>query len=507
MEDFIESLKQRSRQLEIESRYLREMASQMDSQRNIPVSQDDSSSVFTPIFQQPQDTKQFIASPIVRVKLMKPNSSDFNPFTNRITVLSKVHNITTIPSKLLHVPSDVLEQLPEVHDSGNSSVTEPVKEPVKEAVIEPVEEQATHEIKEDNAVNVITSVNEVVPEMVHPQAKKQEEKQEGTKTSSLLSKRVSTSTVPRKKQTFYVPKLSMTPEKKIVPQMNTTKPEPFIKANLAPSDTKIHSIKARLPKMSFVADSIESEDVIPERVTSHFMRPKIMRPRNFIYPTSNTFNIPDITERFPSILPKYLPEKMQVDHQWLEVDQASLAVSSVYIFVLYHEYIFKCTPSVLGLYYASRTKEDKTFDVGTSIANVMEAYRTNGFFAESQWEWNPEMFHMEPVVPKTMEPYTLNIYRLYNDHEIQKCIKDGRPVMVAMTIFNDLLEYSNPDNVVKSPPVDEQPIGTQCFLIIGYDRQSQVYSCVTSLHKSIPYKVQFAMEYVKSYALEMFVVY
>lgn len=497
MEDFIESLKQRSRQLEIESQYLREMASQMDIQRNIDVPQNDST-IFTPVFQQQQNNKDFIASPIVRVKIMKPNSSDFNPFTNGITVLSKVHHVTTIPSKLLQVHAE--EQV----------ITETEKVQVKEASPTPQinvsKEEVSTVIKEDVPVVKEEDPESVVKETIPVIQETSVQKQVEPKMSSLLSKRVNTTSVPKKKQTFYVPKLSVTPEKKIVPQINPTKPEPFIRANTVTTDsrTKVHSIKARLPKMSFVADAIESEDVIPERITSHFMRPKIMRPRNFIYPITDTSDISDITEKFPSILPKYLPERVHIDHKWIEVDQGPLAVSGVFIFAMYHEYLFKVVPSALGLYYASRSKEDKTFDVGANLYTVLQAYKNNGFVPESFWEWNPDMFHMEPVVPKTMEPYTLNIYRLNFDHEIQKCIKDSRPVMISMTIFSDLLEYSN---VINIPPVDEQPIGTQCFLIVGYDRQTQVYSCLTSLHKTVPGKIQFSMEYIKTHAVEMFVAY
>lgn len=505
MDDYIESLKQRSRQLEIESQYLRDMVSQLTSTDDNKASGQEPD-VFIPSFQQQEPTPSYTASPIVRVKLLKPHShNEFNPFINRVVVLNKVNHVEVVPSKLLKVATTG-------DNDQNSvivpSVTEPSVEVVKEPVIT-VTEPSVEDVKEPVitvAEPSVLIVNEPVaesPTMVVPTVLPKVEQ----KTSSLLSKRIihAQPKVKQPKQTMYIHKST---EPKIMFTKVSTNPTPFIKANTPQNTENIKSkaVTSRLPKMpSVMSDSFEIEETIPERISGTFLRPIIHKPRNFNYPSpSHSLDeIPCLSSKFPKILSQYLPTSAMIEHTWLSLDQGKLAVSSVAVFAMYHEYLFKAAPSVLHLYYMARNVTDKTLDVGVTLKDIFWAYKNYGWCHESEWQWNPEMFHMSPVIAKTMEPYILNLYKVEGQYEVQKCIKDKRPVMVSIVVFKDLLEYTS-EKTIKAPPPDESPLGTQCFLIVGYT--DKVYSCVTSLSKT-PKVFNLETTYVHSHAIELFAVY
>lgn len=502
MDDYIESLKQRSRQLEMESQYLRDMVSQLTTNEAVAVSEEAPSQVFVPSFQQQEQPVNYMASPIVRVKLLKTHSqNEFNPFVNRISVLNKVHKVEVVQSKLL-----------------KTNQTNPINEPIPEntaevCVPENYEENPSEVHAPENSVNeeeILVSDNvqtsdKVVLPVVAPKPK----------TSLLLSKQVAQPKgVPKQKQAMYIHKSTefhkpteIHKRDKILFTKEPTNSMPFIKANTQENKMQksgSNSIKSRLPKMSTL-DSLDIEESLPERISGAFIRPIVHRPRNFIYPSPihSIGEIPYLSSKFPKILPQYLPKNAVIDHTWVSMDQGPLAASSVAVFAMYHEYLFKAQPSVLQLYYMARSKTDKALDVGTNFIDIFWTYSNHGWCHESNWEWNHEMFHMEPVIPKVMEPYNLNPHIVESHHEVQKCIKDMRPVMVSILVFRDLLEVPM-GMTIKTPPPDETPLGNQCFLIVGYT--DKVYSCVTSLSKT-PKMFNLEINYLHSYATELFVVY
>jgi len=147
------------------------------------------------------------------------------------------------------------------------------------------------------------------------------------------------------------------------------------------------------------------------------------------------------------------------------------------------------TPSRLAIYYNERVIEHTVHsDAGAELRNGAKSVNQSGACDETLWPYDITKFDVKPNKACYREGKTdkvLTYARVQQDsHTLQAALASTDVVVFGFTVYESF-EYPDVANtgVVSMPGANEQVLGGHAVVLVGFDRNNQVYLCRNSWGK------------------------
>jgi hypothetical protein len=142
------------------------------------------------------------------------------------------------------------------------------------------------------------------------------------------------------------------------------------------------------------------------------------------------------------------------------------------------------TPSRLFIYYNGRAIEnDVTQDHGLYIVTGCTSVKKNTPCDEALWKYNNINLLSKPTDNCYTKPINLVNFKYFNVEQniesIKKCIYEGFPIMIGITVFSNFYNTGK-NGVVSLPTSKDKNEGGHCVLIVGYDDTKKVFTLANS---------------------------
>ena len=154
-------------------------------------------------------------------------------------------------------------------------------------------------------------------------------------------------------------------------------------------------------------------------------------------------------------------------------------------------------PSRLFIYYNTR-KIEKTleYDAGAQIRNTIKSLNINGICSETKWNYDPSLINFKPYDNCYTAIQPLKYYRIHQNIEsLKACLTNGVPFIFGFSVFENFEELNEENMTLQIPKKEEEYIGGQCVLCVGFDEVKKIFIIRNSFGVEWGNKGYFYMDY------------
>lgn len=156
------------------------------------------------------------------------------------------------------------------------------------------------------------------------------------------------------------------------------------------------------------------------------------------------------------------------------------AIANAYELLLNRLYPEKFTDlSRLFIYYNARYLEGTTEqDVGTYIRSGLKGVKTYGVCSEEIWKYDIKKFNVAPSNEAYLDAGNRKIStytRLLTCDDAVESINNNVPVVIGLDVYDNFLEISKADPVVKMPTMNNMLLGGHAMSLEGYDLDTKMF--------------------------------
>lgn len=135
--------------------------------------------------------------------------------------------------------------------------------------------------------------------------------------------------------------------------------------------------------------------------------------------------------------------------------------------------------SRLFVYYNSRLFDNSyKLDIGTYIRDGLKSVARYGICSEELWPYVEENFDKQPD-PKCYVDGTRRVITkyetLYTLRDVLEVLNDDRPVVIGMNIYDEFMDISSINPVVRLPKETDIAINAHAVVLVGYDLNRNLF--------------------------------
>lgn len=242
----------------------------------------------------------------------------------------------------------------------------------------------------------------------------------------------------------------------------------------------------KISKLAEMIDNIIEDMLLPEE--------KPMVPVFPMEPAEIIVNFRLIPSRYDSRDHKYkqqqVPIKREVDlRQWDSIVEnqedlgscAGNAITNAYELLVKQKYPEQFKElSRLFVYYNARFLENNTeTDTGVmELRSVLKAAKIYGICEENIWPYNVDKFNIKPNDEAYNDATKRKIteYKSLSTHnDMLEALNADVPIIIGTYIYNDFLELSKEDPVIKLADENSVYTGAHAMVIVGYSLSKQQF--------------------------------